>query len=42
MKSKLEKRSLEIVKKVIVHKEKQNSDFYYSPGLFHQPRRPKK
>ena len=42
MKQNLEKRTMEIVKKIIVLKEKQNSDFYYSPGLFHQPKRPKK
>ncbi len=42
MKQILEKRTMEIVKRILVLKEKQNSDFYYSPGLFHQPKRPKK
>lgn len=40
MKKNLEKRALLMLKNIIVLKEKQNSDFYRSPGLFHQPKRP--
>lgn len=43
MKQNLEKKLLSIVKDVVAAKEKKSSEYYYrSPGIFHQPKRPKK
>lgn len=43
MKQNLEKKLLVAVKDVVAKREKQYIDDYYrSPGIFHQPKRPKK
>jgi cyclic lactone autoinducer peptide len=42
MKKNLEKTLLSVVKGVVENKEKKYEEYYRSPVIFHQPKRPKK